>query len=87
MKINVLYFARIREIVRIDEEVVEGDGTVKDFLLVIIGLHPELAEIVSSILSNTSDIALAVNTNIVADLTLALNENDELAFIPPISGG
>jgi len=50
---------------------------------VLAGLEPELAAAL-----NSSKVRLAVNGKLVADRgALMLRDGDELAFLPPVSGG
>lgn len=50
---------------------------------ILAALDPELAEVLSG-----TRIKLAVNGLLVADpAALVLNDGDELAFLPPVSGG
>ena len=81
MRINVRFFASLRERLKKSEEVREVPdgatvGTVWDLLK---REHPELAAVEKSI-------AFAVGQEYV-DKNHPLQDNDELAFIPPVSGG
>ena len=87
MKILVLYFAYVKEQLQIESETYEISGTLHDLLIVISNTHAYLVETIRKILDHSSDIAIAVNTNIISDFSYNLQENDEIAFIPPISGG
>jgi len=81
MKIKVLFFASCRDIVgtkELDLEVQEGfrAGDLKRNLL---EEYPRLAAL-SDVLS------VAINAEYV-DESVLLNPGDEVAFIPPVSGG
>ena len=79
MKITVLFFARSREIVgkdQIEIEVPEGEGV--SFLVDRLqSQHPELLGMGSRI---------AVNSDYV-EKDFKLRDGDQVAVIPPISGG
>ena len=87
MKSTVLYFAYIREIVGVDEEVYEVTGSLAKVLREIADRHTGIRSVVEGILGHCGDVAVAVNSNIVTDYEYIIQENDEIAFIPPISGG
>jgi len=81
MKIKVLFFANCSDIVGCKEserEVAEG-ATVGSFKQDLITQYPDL-------LGLQNVLSVAVNTEYVDDLT-ALKAGDEIAFIPPVSGG
>lgn len=81
MKITVRLFASYREIVgqtRLDVDVSEG-STAGDVLNIFVARHPRLSDLVTTTL-------LAVNREYAAAET-QLHEGDELAFVPPVSGG
>ncbi|MDG2005328.1 MAG: MoaD/ThiS family protein [Novosphingobium sp.] len=57
--------------------------TVSSLAEVLAGLEPELAAAL-----NSAKVRLAVNGKLVADRgALMLRDGDELAFLPPVSGG
>lgn len=57
--------------------------TVSSLAEVLAGLEPELAAEL-----NSSKVRLAVNGKLVSDRgALMLRDGDELAFLPPVSGG
>jgi len=81
MKIKVLFFASCRDIAGCREaeiEVLEGT-TVEAFKRGLLIQYPDLAGL-SNVLS------VAVNTEYAVDSTV-LRAGDEVAFIPPVSGG
>jgi molybdopterin synthase catalytic subunit len=81
MNVRVRFFAATRDIVgqrELDLEL-SGTPTVSILLEELMRRYPELARIVSSV-------RVAVNRE-YAEATQALAENDEVALIPPVSGG
>ena len=81
MRIRLRYFASLRERLGRSEETWEvPDGaTVEVVWTMLKRTHPELAVVERSL-------AFAVGQEYV-DKTHPLQDNDELAFIPPVSGG
>jgi molybdopterin converting factor subunit 1 len=81
MRIKLRYFAALRERLRRSEEMLEvpADATVATVWEMLKKQHPELQVMERSI-------AFAVGQEYV-DKTYPLQDNDELAFIPPVSGG
>jgi molybdopterin synthase sulfur carrier subunit len=81
MKIKALFFAACRDIVgnrELDLDVDEG-SQVEDLKNILLVKYPHLATI-NNVLS------IAVNAEYVDGNTI-LNPGDEVAFIPPVSGG
>jgi len=80
MKIKVLLFGITADI--IGEKTIEFEVTsscnVHDFKQLFIDKFPEL--------SNQNNFSIAVNMEYATD-TVILQENDEIALIPPVSGG
>jgi sulfur-carrier protein len=81
MQVHVRYFAALRERVGKDDEELEipAGASVGQVRLSLIERHPALA-------STLPTCAAAVNRAYVSAET-ALNEGDELVFIPPLGGG
>src|SRR6185312_11049094 len=81
MKVEVLYFAMLRERIRLDQETVElpAGARVADARTAIAARHPSVAAFLGQV-------TIAVN-RAVAEETRALREGDELAFLPPVAGG
>ncbi|MEO6419749.1 MAG: molybdopterin converting factor subunit 1 [Polyangiaceae bacterium] len=82
MRVKILYFAAVREIVRCDEEQVDLPPDVTDvasFVAWIAQARPALATHVPSL-------RIARNEEFAAGTDL-LREGDVLALIPPVSGG
>ena len=81
MKIKILFFASCRDIVgtkELDLEVQEG-FRVRDLKRNLLEEYPRLAAL-NDVLS------VAINAEYV-DESVLLNPGDEVAFIPPVSGG
>ena len=81
MTVTVLYFGIVRERLGVGEETVEIDAgaTVATLMSRLTDLHPDLADGVESV-------RVAVNRDYV-DSSRVLSDNDEIAVIPPVSGG
>ncbi|XP_019623626.1 PREDICTED: molybdopterin synthase sulfur carrier subunit-like [Branchiostoma belcheri] len=84
VQVNLLFFAKSRELVGSKEATlaVPGQTTSAQLLAAIVSRYPSLAVI-------SNNLVLAVNQEYVApgnDL-LTLQPGDEVAVIPPISGG
>lgn len=83
MKISVLFFARAREITEVGEVELElpSDATNLLVMQMLLERWPELQEVVTTCV-------LALNHEYISNgETHQLKEGDELAVIPPISGG
>ena len=81
MRIQVLFFASIRDVVgsrQLELDVPDG-SSVADLKESLIDRYPVLQGLSSSL-------STAVNADYVEGSVL-LKENDEVAFIPPVSGG
>lgn len=80
MKLNVKYFGMIAEAVSKQEENVEISGqqiSVAYLVEVLLKKYPEL---------NLKSFKIAVNQTITEN-TAIINENDEIALLPPFAGG
>lgn len=81
MKIRIRYFASFREMARERERVAEvAAGTTPA------GLLAAMARELPALEGLRAHIIFAVNGNYVAG-DAVLNDGDEVAFIPPVSGG
>ena len=82
MKVQVLYFAAVRDLVGVDGEELDlppGVGTVRDFVARLEEVRPALA-------GRMGYVRIARNETFAsADERLA--EGDVLALIPPVAGG
>ncbi len=81
MRLHVLLFATYREIVDAKEVAwtVDAGTTVGRFLDAFVAAHPRLAR-------HRGSMMVAVNLA-VADPETVLHEDDEVALLPPVSGG
>jgi len=81
MRIKVLYFAVLRERRGAPSETLElpAGGDVAMALAIIAKQHPQIASLLPRV-------QVAVN-QVMAPATALLGEDDELALIPPVSGG
>ncbi len=80
MKIRVIYFAAIRDLVERDEETIEisrGAASTEDLVKELLTRHSRLV---------MEGVRLAVNEEFVDD-SHPLNDGDTVALIPPVSGG
>lgn len=77
---NILYFASLKESLGISNEIIEAtaDMTVDNLRLLLINKHGEQ--------HFPDNILCAVNHQIAKNPT-QLNNNDEVAFYPPVTGG
>ena len=81
MKVRILFFASVREAVgcrEMEMEIPEGTSA-GDLKTRLVGMYPDLAGIQQSI-------SLAVNAEYVGEEKI-LHQDDDVAFIPPVSGG
>ena len=81
MKVIVKYFAMIRERLGVSEETVqvESDATLQDIYDHVAAKSPELQPLL--------DRSMIMRNHEYADLTEPLEAGDEIAVIPPVSGG
>src|SRR5579863_134097 len=81
MRVEVLYFAVLRERTRLDQETVElsAGASVGDARAAIAARHPSVAALMELV-------QIAVNRT-VAPNSRTLGEGDELALLPPVAGG
>ncbi len=79
MAITVLYFAALRDLVRMDQECIEVPSEIEvvRILDLLHQKHPQL---------NYEGVRCAVNEEFVA-LDHPVQDGDTLALIPPVSGG
>lgn len=87
--INVIYFASLRECLNISKESVELDVSKLDNKKAsVFCLIDHLCNKNSSyIVLKKDNIKVSVNKNIINDFSFILNQNDEVAFLPPVTGG
>ncbi|HEY5090977.1 MAG TPA: molybdopterin converting factor subunit 1 [Polyangia bacterium] len=81
MRVEVLYFAVLRERASCDRETLDlpPGAFVREARAAIAARHPEIAALLPRVQT-------AVNRTVVGD-DHALGEGDELAFLPPVAGG
>jgi molybdopterin converting factor subunit 1 len=82
VRVNVKLFARLRELVGSGDLALDVAGqaaTVADVWAVLVAAHPA-AE------SYTRSMSCAVNLD-YARMTTPVSDGDEVAFLPPVSGG
>jgi molybdopterin converting factor subunit 1 len=81
MRIQLLYFAILREKLRRETETLElpAATTIADAVSAIAALHPQIASLLPQVQT-------AVNRTMAA-ASHALKDGDELALLPPVAGG
>jgi molybdopterin converting factor subunit 1 len=81
MRVNVRLFARLRDIAGSGELIrdVEAPATVQTIWRSLVAEFPALGEYERSM-------SVAVNTD-YSRMTAAVHDGDEVAFLPPVSGG
>jgi MoaE-MoaD fusion protein len=81
IRISILYFATVKDATGIRMELIDlsNDTSIREMLSKISIIYPKLKHILNNI-------QISVNYRIV-DLNTVLKEGDELALLPPISGG
>jgi molybdopterin converting factor subunit 1 len=81
LRVNVLFFGRVRELLAIDEESVEiaNGATLADLFDLYAGRFPQLAAFRASLVASRNQEFAAWDTPLAG--------NDTIAFLPPVSGG
>lgn len=80
MKVRALFFGRLRELVGDVEQIdIPAPATVQDVLSVLCAVHPVLSQYL-----NFTRVAL--NAEYVSSDT-PVQDGDEVALLPPVSGG
>ena len=82
IRVTVLYFAYIHETTRKKKEIMElsTNTSVKDLISIILTRYPNI--------KNINNIKISVNYHIVNSTSNSILKNDdEVALLPPISGG
>jgi sulfur-carrier protein len=83
MKVTVRYFASIREAIGHGSEVIETDVQTVDALREVLLAR---GTIYQEALSSERSVRMALNQS-VCDGTALLQDNCEVAFFPPVTGG
>ena len=80
MNIKILFFAKIRELLDIENTVIELNEqcTLNDLINILHAEYPILKNIY---------VVYSINQEYVYNNNIILNKNDIIALIPPISGG
>ena len=81
MTVAVRFFASLREDVGVAELEVEADS----LPALLAALKAELGDAMQHL--QQENVRMAVNQALVDDPTLALEPGDEVAFLPPVTGG
>ena len=82
IRVTILYFAYIQETTRRKEEIMElsTNTSIKDLVSIILTRYPNI--------KNIKNIKISVNYRVVnSNSNSILKNNDEVALLPPISGG
>jgi molybdopterin converting factor subunit 1 len=82
MRLHILYFAAVRELVAREEETLDAPAsvqTIRDFTAWIASRHPELAGRMGSV--------RVARNEVFAESEEVLSSGDVLALIPPVAGG
>ena len=81
--INVLFFGQLRELLAVDNVVMDASsvGTIGELRAEIINQHPEWEKHLSSAKN-----LVAVNQDMAQNET-SIRDGDEVAFFPPVTGG
>lgn len=83
MMLKVVFFARLKEQIGTDQISIEltQQTTVKEIKQALIALHPHWQTALSA-----TNLLAAVNHDIVTEDAI-VQQGDELAFFPPVTGG
>jgi molybdopterin synthase sulfur carrier subunit len=80
MSLKLVFLGRLEDAAGMGERQI---ATVSSLAEVLAGLEPDIAAAL-----NSTRVRIAVNGKLVADRrVLMLRDGDELAFLPPVSGG
>ena len=85
MKIKVLFFAKLRELFgtnQVDVTFTESDNKVSDVLAAL----RQKGEVWAEELNENKSFRIAVNQELVTE-DVMINEGDEMALFPPVTGG
>ena len=81
MQIEILFFGKIIEIINKSKITISVNNDTQLFYVInkINEMYP--------LLKNIQNIMYAINNEYIYDYNIKINENDVIAYIPPISGG
>jgi molybdopterin synthase sulfur carrier subunit len=81
MKVKLLFFASIRELINIDymEIHIQPNDTVNDLYEMVSKSYPQIKAL--------QNVKAACNDNLINNWDHKLNDGDQVAFFPPITGG
>jgi len=81
MKVNILFFGQAKELsgTRQHSILLNENSTLHDCKLLLESEFPKLIEL--------NSYAFAVNKDYIRDMNYILTDEDELALLPPVSGG
>jgi|SRR5579872_4936420 len=81
MRLNVLYFGRLKDVIGHGQESVEiaSDSSIEDVFALCVARYPELR-------AHRKAMAVSRNREFAA-WTTPVQAGDEVAFLPPVSGG
>ena len=78
---KIIYFAWIKDITKKEFELTDNISNINELKKFLIKIYPELNKHF-----NLNILRIAVNKEYVID-NISLNQNDEIAIFPPVSGG
>ncbi|WP_159357419.1 MoaD/ThiS family protein [Candidatus Nitrosocosmicus sp. SS] len=80
IQIKMLYFAQVRDITQIPNEVLEikQNSSTKDLLTLLYNKYPKLKD--------EKNLSISINC-LISNSDIVLRNLDEVALLPPISGG
>ena len=80
MRVKILYFSQIKDLIGKNEEIIEFSGeTVRDLIEVLSQKYPNVKEVLNKSM-------FAINEN-YEKTDFVLKDDDTVAIIPPVSGG